>query len=268
MTVPVITPLPAAPTRADAPSDFTSKADAFVADQYRWSVEFNSITIPAMNAAAIQVNNDADQAVQAASDAALERAEAFTYKNAAELAASNAATSESNASGSELAAANSANASDGFAQAAANSASDAEDAKLAADGFAQDAEYWADQAQQSAEGGIIDDTSLLATRVRSALDASRGHFATVAVASDATIGVLDFAQITATGIAVTVTLPATPESGQMVMVGNLTDRSDHRIAVGTVPVKGQAGVGHIVIDKPFFTITLKFVSAGYGWELL
>ncbi|WP_312723968.1 WD40/YVTN/BNR-like repeat-containing protein [Stutzerimonas kunmingensis] len=42
MTVPVITPLPPAPTRADAPSDFTAKADAFVAAQVGMVAEFNA----------------------------------------------------------------------------------------------------------------------------------------------------------------------------------------------------------------------------------
>ncbi len=42
MTVPVISPLPAAPTRADAPSDFTAKADAFVAAQVGMVTEFNA----------------------------------------------------------------------------------------------------------------------------------------------------------------------------------------------------------------------------------
>jgi len=43
MTVPVITPLPPAPTRADAPSDFTAKADAFVAAQARFVGETNAL---------------------------------------------------------------------------------------------------------------------------------------------------------------------------------------------------------------------------------
>lgn len=172
------------------------------------------------------------------------------------------------ATNSAIAAGNSANVADGFAQAAANSASDAEDAKLAADGFAQDAEYWAEQAQQIVEDGIIDDDSLLPTRVRSALDTSRGNFKAVSVTANTTIGILDFAQITSAATAVTVTLPAAPESGQMVMVGNLTDRNDHLIAVGSVPVKGQDAGGYIIIDKPYYTVTLKFVSAGYGWEVI
>ena len=261
MTVPAITPLPPAPTRADAPSDFTAKADAFVADQYRWSVEFNSTTIPAMNATALQVNLDTDQAVQAAGDAALERAEAFTYKNAAELAASNASTSESNASDSELAAS-------GYASGASIS-------ETAALGYRNEAETYRDEALQyrnDAEaivvGDVIDDVSLSPIKIRSAFNDSIGNFQNIYVNTSTSISVLQFARITAGGASVSVTLPAPPLEGQMVMVGNMTNRTDHQILVGSIPVKGQNAGGSIIIDRPFCTVTLKYINAIYGWEIL
>lgn len=99
MVIQPLTPLVIPPTQSTPAASWPDQADAFVADQYRWSVEFNSTTIPAINATAAQVNSDADEASQAAADASLDRSEASIYKNAAELAASNAATSESNASG-------------------------------------------------------------------------------------------------------------------------------------------------------------------------
>lgn len=275
MTIPLLTPLPPPPLPTDPESVFDSKAGATLSAQKTLVDEMNVNVIPAFNqtaqdadGAALAAQGYAQDAFDEAERAAQEAVDAETAKGLAEDARDTAQGYASAANNSAIAAGNSANAADGFAQAAANSASDAEDAKLAAAGFAQDAEYWADQAQQSVEGGIIDDDSLLPTRVRSALDTSRGNFKAVSVTTNTTIGVLDFAQITNADESVTVTLPAEPEAGQLVMVGNLTDRNDHLIAVGAIPVKGQDAGGYIVIDKPYYTVTLKFVSAGYGWELL
>lgn len=261
MTVPIITPLPPAPTRADAPSDFTPKADAFVTDQYRWSVEFNSTTIPAINATAAQVNSDADQAVQAASEAALDRAEAFAYKNAAELAASNASTSESNAADSELAAS-------GYASVASLSETAAEGFRDEAQTFRNEALQFRNEAEAIVIADAIDDASLELYQVRSAFNDSIGNFENIDVSGSTAISALQFARITATGASVTVTLPTSPSEGQMVMVGNLTSRSDHIIAVGSTPVKGRDAGGSIVIDKQFYTVTLKYIDAGYGWEII
>ena len=104
--------------------------------------------------------------------------------------------------------------------------------------------------------------------LRSALDVSRGYFRTVLVAADTAIRVLDFAPITATAAAVTVTLPANPEAGYLVMVSNMTQRRDHRIAVGSTPVKVQDAGGFILIDTPSFTVTLKYIGPVYGWKVL
>ena len=261
MAIAPLPPLVLPPTQATPAASWPNQADAFVTDQYRWSADFNSTTIPAMNAAAVQVNFDADQAVQAASDAALERAEAFTYKNAAELAASNAATSESNAAASELAAS-------GYASAASTS-------EAAALGYRDEAETYRDQALQyrnEAEGivvgDVIDDVSLSPIKIRSAFNDSIGNFENIDVSTSTTISALQFARITATGASVSVTLPSSPSDGQMVMVANLTDRTDHQVSVGSIPVKGQDAGGSIIIDRPFYTVTLKYVNATYGWEII
>ena len=88
MTAPVITPLPPAPTRADAPSDFTAKADAFVAAQVGMVAEFNASAEFVDQRAA-----DADASAQAAaaSEAAVEADRAEVAANTATVA-SNTAT--------------------------------------------------------------------------------------------------------------------------------------------------------------------------------
>jgi len=69
MTVPVITPLPPAPTRADAPSDFTAKADAFVAAQVGMVAEFNA-SAEFVDQRAIAANASATAAADSATTAA------------------------------------------------------------------------------------------------------------------------------------------------------------------------------------------------------
>lgn len=69
MTAPVITPLPPAPTRADAPSDFTAKADAFVAAQVGMVTEFNASAAFVDQRA---TDADASAAAAAASEQAVE----------------------------------------------------------------------------------------------------------------------------------------------------------------------------------------------------
>lgn len=88
MTVPVITPLPPAPTRADAPSDFTAKADAFVAAQVGMVAEFNA-SATFVNQRAIDA--DASAQAAAASEAAVEADRAEVAANTATVA-SNTAT--------------------------------------------------------------------------------------------------------------------------------------------------------------------------------
>lgn len=70
MPISPLSPLVIPPTQATPAADWPDDADAFVTDQYRWTMEFNSTTIPAMNAAVSQVNDDALSAASSASDAA------------------------------------------------------------------------------------------------------------------------------------------------------------------------------------------------------
>lgn len=100
------------------------------------------------------------------------------------------------------------------------------------------------------------------------IEINSGTFVAVPAAADVSIGPLEFAHITNAAAAVTVTLPAEPTEGQLVMVGNLTTRRDHRAAVGVVPVKGRAAGGFVVLDKPHTTVTFKYVDAVYGWEIV
>lgn len=66
MNIPVISPLPPAPSRSDAPSDFTAKADASLAAQAVMVSEINTTTA-AINAASL----DIDQSVISAGSHAL-----------------------------------------------------------------------------------------------------------------------------------------------------------------------------------------------------
>lgn len=92
MTVPVITPLPPAPTRADAPSDFTAKADAFVAAQvgmvaeFNASVEFVDQRAIDADASATAASDSSDLAAQAVQDAADQAALASAARQGAENA--------------------------------------------------------------------------------------------------------------------------------------------------------------------------------------
>ena len=59
MSIPTISPLPTAPNRADSPSDFSAKADAYIAALQPWASQVNAIvselntnTIPNINTAA------------------------------------------------------------------------------------------------------------------------------------------------------------------------------------------------------------------------
>lgn len=79
MTVPVIPPMPPAPTRADAPGDWTAKADARVAaetqlvPQINTSVAFVNQRALDADARAVDSAASAAQSAQAAADAALAR---------------------------------------------------------------------------------------------------------------------------------------------------------------------------------------------------
>lgn len=61
MAIPKITPLPPAPSRQDAPADFTSKADAFVAAQVKLVTETNA-SIDGINGTTTQLEQDITQA--------------------------------------------------------------------------------------------------------------------------------------------------------------------------------------------------------------
>jgi len=85
MTVPVITPLPPAPTRADAPSDFTAKADAFVAAQVGMVTEIND-SAAFVDQRAIDADDSATAAAAAAA-AAADQAQLVTSNGQAQVEA-------------------------------------------------------------------------------------------------------------------------------------------------------------------------------------
>ncbi|MGP9826899.1 hypothetical protein ACT048_20715 [Ectopseudomonas khazarica] len=98
-----------------------------------------------------------------------------------------------------------------------------------------------------------------------ARDASVGKFNPVDVTEDMVVRPLDFAQFKATGVALTIT-PQDFSEGQLLMIGNLTERLDHQVVLAKV--NGQATDGHLVINKAMAVVTLKYVSADYGWSIL
>lgn len=267
MAAPIINPLPPAPLPSDPVEVFDQKASAFVDAQTIMVGQINAATAwvetraDNVDSAVADAQAYADEAAQAAADASQDRIDAFTYKNAAELAASNAATSESNAADSELAAS-------GYASVASLSETAAEGFRDEAQTFRNEALQFRNEAEAIAIADAIDDASLESYQVRSAFNDSIGNFENIDVSGSTAISALQFARITATGASVTVTLPTSPSEGQMVMVGNLTSRSDHIIAVGSTPVKGRDAGGSIVIDKQFYTVTMKYINSTYGWEIL
>ena len=94
MAIPKITPLPPAPSRQDAPDDFTSKADAFVAAQVKLVTETNA-SIDGMNSATADLSGS----VSAAS------ASAQTATNAAVAAKHSQDAAKASADSAQLAAA-------------------------------------------------------------------------------------------------------------------------------------------------------------------
>lgn len=267
MAIAPLPPLVLPPTQATPAAEWPDDADAFVTDQYRWTADFNSATIPAMNQAVTDVNdgvNATDANVTAAAASATAAAGSATAASgsataaagsatAADASADAAALSESNAAGSAIAAAGSATAAEGF--------------RDESETFRDEALQYRNEAEAIVIGTAIDDTSLQPYQVRSAFNDSIGNFRNVEMTASGAIIPLDFAQITATGSAITVTVPSSPVDGQMVMIGNLTDRTDHQIDVGSSMVKGQDPSGFILIDKSFYTVTLKYVNSAYGWEV-
>lgn len=84
-TIPTVSTLPPAPTRADAPADFTTKADAFVASLPPLVTQVNG-TVTAMNNLGSyldqlksDVNGYKNAAAQSATDAATQAGNASTY---------------------------------------------------------------------------------------------------------------------------------------------------------------------------------------------
>lgn len=287
MSIPTLTPLPPYPSRTAAPETWAALADAFVAAEFNFvNVDMNTQVIPGMNQAVEDVNDgvNASAANVLASQDARDAAEGFanaanTAKSAAELAAGNASTSESNAADSELAASGYASSASTSASNAATSESNAFSSANMAEAWADTPEgvevepgrysafHWAEKAADLVSSGIIDDTAISPTLVRSSLNDSIGNFQDVPVNTSTSISVMQFARII-TETPVSVTLPTNPAAGQMVMVGNLTGRNDHQIVVGSTPVKGQNAGGSIIIDKPFYTLTLKYIGPVYGWEII
>lgn len=92
MAIPKLTPLPPAPSRSDAPTDFTSKADAFVAAQGTMVTEANA-SIDGINAITDTINQQAETAATAATNAATSEANAKTYQDSAQTAAAAAQAS-------------------------------------------------------------------------------------------------------------------------------------------------------------------------------
>jgi len=261
MAIPTLNPLPVPPTQATPEQDWPDMADATVTAEYNLVLQLNAETIPGINSAVESINSAALESGQNAQAAQTSAGEASNHKQAAQESAEAAATSEGNASAS-------AGVASGAATAAGQARDQAEQFRGESEGFRDEARQFRDEAQAIVIGDAIDDTAISGTQVRSSLNDSIGNFRNVAVNADAAIGPLDFAQITATAAAVTVTLPADPLEGQLFMIGNLTARRDHRIAVGAIPVKGQASGGFILIDKPNITITLKYTGPVYGLEVM
>lgn len=276
MTIPNLTPLPPYPSRTASPEAWVAQADAFVAAEFNFvNVDMNTQVIPGMNQAVVDVNagvvaTDANvtaaeaSALASSSSASASEASSVTslshandslaFKNAAALSESNALTSANNSEASNLASAASALASSNSAGASAASA--------------VTSEYWAGQAEATVVADVIADTAVSSFQVRSSLNDSIGNFENVNVAVSATITALQHGRITAAGAGVVVTIPNAPLEGQMVMVSNLTSRLDHTIAVGSNKVKGQDPVGTLNIDRANITITLKYINAAYGWEVM
>lgn len=269
MAIPNITPLPMPPQRTSAPADWAVRADAFVMAEYNMVQQMNASVIPAMNAATDEIDADVVTSGQNATNAANSATLAGQHRTAAQTAATNAATSETNAANSATTASTAATTTEGYrdqTQAFIGQAENYRDESLE---YRNEAEQFRDEAQAIVIGTAIDDTAITATQVRSSLNDSIGNFENVTISgASGSITALQFARITNTTSSSTVTIPASPSEGQIVMVGNMTNRIDHRISVGSIPVKGQNAAGFILIDKALFTVTLKYVNASYGWEVL
>lgn len=81
MAIPSLTPLVIPPTQATPESEWPDAADEFVTDQYRWSVDFNDMTIPALNAAVDDVNAAAPEVEAARAEVAINAATVQTNTN-------------------------------------------------------------------------------------------------------------------------------------------------------------------------------------------
>lgn len=256
------------PTQATPAADWPDEADAFVTSQYQWTLAFNNQTIPELNQAITDINSAVNTSGQSATNAANSATLAGQHKDAAEASAAASLASQNSASGSASTASDAATAAEGYRDQTATAVGQAEDYRDQSQQFRNQAEEFRDQAQAIVIGDAIDDTSLEPYQVRSAQNASIGFLRVVQMFASGSIIALDFAQIMATNESITVTIPVDPPEGIELTVGNLTDRRDHRIAVGAMKVKGQDPAGFILIDKPHFTINLKYINAAYGWEIL
>lgn len=269
MAIPNIPALPMPPQRTSAPANWAVLADAFVMAEYNMVQSMNANVIPAMNAASEEINEDVEQSAASATAAASSASAASTSATTASTAATNAQSSATTASTAATNAQSSASAASTSATNSEASAVRSEDAVVDAEAARDAAQSWAEQAEETVVGDVIADTAISSFQVRSSLNDSIGNFENITINSaSGSIAALQNGRIVYTAGASTVTIPASPIEGQIVMVANLTNRADHRIAVGSIPVKTQNAGGFILIDKALFTVTLKYVNASYGWEVL
>lgn len=258
---------PAPNRRTDTREQFTIKADQRMTEENRLTGELNQLA-GWMNDTATLVANAGGvvaEDLQEVKDAA---EQVDTDRRAAQAAALAAGEQAGAAQTSAQAADEAAQGAGTFRNQAETFRNQAQTLRNESEEFRDQAQVLRDQTEEIKIGDAIDDTSLRPDQARSAQNDSIGNFRNVPMAASGAIVPLDFAQITAAGASITVTLPVAPLEGTLVMVGNLTARRDHQIAVGAAKVKGQDAAGFILIDKPHFTITLKYVNAAYGWEVM
>lgn len=262
----VITPAPTLTNYSEAPNRRTDSREQFAIKADRRMTEENRFTGEA-NALAAWMRTTA-QMVETGAGTVAEDLEAVEV--AAEQVRLNKAASEQ-AAQTAVSSAETAGAAAGIAVTARNEAltsrNQAETFRNESEQLKQATQALRDQTEAIKVADAIDDTSLEPYQVRSAQNASVGHFRNLAgIIESGPIGIMDFAPIAATDASITLTLPASPLEGQMVMIANMTNRLDHQLAVSTI--RGKATGGFLVINEAFRTVTLKFIGGAFGWEIL
>lgn len=258
-------PMVVPPTQATPAAEWPDAADAFVTSQYEWTVAFNEQTIPEINQAIEDVDNDATASGLNAQAAQQSATLAGQHKDAASVSAGQAVDAANAAGISAASASGSASSASSSAGAAAGSAVDAEQFKSEAQEFRDEAQQFRDEAQEIVIGSAIDDAAITLTQVRSSFNDAQGNFANVDFNASGNASPLTFAKIKATGAAVTIT-PTGFIEGQLLMVGNLTSRLDHRIVMAKL--NGKVTDGHIVLRRPWLVVTFKFINPDYGWSIV